>query len=272
MSSKWYFLPLLLSFLLAEPSFAAGVNSLQEKARKNSSVHQTLRYSVTTDAAEKKDPTSYTHNWSYGLSKKLSKSWMGGLGLSFGYYSYGNNIDSETVKAEDAGLSFTYDPTPSRTHSFVYTLGLIAPLSEESQYEGYWGLLRGNVSLRSKLWVPYYTMRNSFAATFIGNRYDYSPVSRETNPVSHFYYGMNHSFTITDWLFLTLGFGYKSAYHVDGTWKYNYNNRVQLSTGQRSWSASLTYINGGYTEEGDLDLIFYDQYRRLFVLSGSINW
>jgi hypothetical protein len=235
----------------------------------------TLVYRIATDYADTNKPRGYANEFLFDLGYKLDKSWTltGEVGARADFFD--GQIEKGSQQSYDETISPTTNLELSYAHDFMqshkYELSIHAePLWDQASHlEGYKALYGagGNVALR--FFNKRYTFMNSLDVTELQNTYYYGS-DLTANPDYFVTYRLTNSLKFLSTWKISYIFGMKTTRYLDGFWGYNYENNIKLAKSFGKLSASLAYMNGGFTDDGTLSLWYIDQYRSMAVF--GINY
>jgi hypothetical protein len=57
--------------------------------------------------------------------------------------------------------------------------------------------------------------------------------------------------------------------YLDGFTGYSYNNTLSLAKSWEKMTVAFSYENGGFTDNGEVNMWYVDRYRRLMFLSAN---
>ena len=92
------------------------------------------------------------------------------------------------------------------------------------------------------------------------------------NPGTSYFYEIGNTLVFNPRWSMEVGFGVKSTRYLDGFRGYAYGTTVAVDYTKGKWTGEFQYENGGYTEDGRVDLWYIDQYRRLVSASVAYNF
>ena len=223
-------------------------------------------YSLGQDLAEQTKPKRYknylTSNFGYAVNSRFT---LGAeLGLS---YVTLDGKPQENSTGNYGTVDFNYDVGGSyktsifTTNTLKVSSGISIPTDDVSRYEGIVGLPYLNLGLTTPLYSPIWTIDNSIAYIYTINRYDTS-ASGESNAESSVTYSTGTKFKFKNGFSFGFGAAIKLTRYLDDFVAYSYNNTQTIAYSWSSFSTSLSHINGGFVEKGEVDLWFVDKYRR----------
>ena len=270
---------ILLFFIqiwIPEASRARQAKSLPEiefKDGKNAkkfwdSISFSLFYSVQSDFASELKPRLYSHLISNTLTYNINKNYSLSLSSSFYYISLDEKIllKKDTYGFNDLVTSISryldLGKFLSAKNSSIFGLSSSFPISEKARLEGYKAIPRIYFSLTSSFFDSKYKMNNTFSYRYTINTYEYSPSTRVANTRDAFSYSMNHYIKIIKNLTFVLGFGIQYKKNTQGESTYSYNNTQSIKYALSKLFFGLSYQNGGFTDDGDIDFWYVDRYRR----------
>ena len=234
-------------------------------------------YSTSTDFADELKPRIFSHTVSVDASYEI-KDWFGvSVGTGFFFKTIGGAISKFP---EDSGIN-SVDVALSRVltkpvailggkHTLAAAVFSSFPFSDDARLEGFYGSVGVGPMLTSKFFDGVLSVKNKANYSFIFNRYDYSPISQEANSTNSYGYSISGSVRVIGGLKVGAGFGMRRSRYTDGFHDFSYNNTQSISYLWKHWSAAISHSNGGYTEDGNVELWYIDKYRR--VISGSLGY
>lgn len=229
-------------------------------------------YDLTTDLAEEAQPRAYSHRISTSFGYQWNKFWNSGAAADVRANTVGGQIYKdqqqnyrEVVRSQPAVFT-SYSSSLLKRHTWNLGMRYLVPIDKVSELEGYKGVasLGGGANFA---WGRYSMIQKLSVASLI-NTYTYNTL-QQVNPDYFYTYGWDNSFDIWRGLSINFGFGLRMTYYLDGSQSYSYENTYSLNY-QWSWiSAYVSYANGGFTDDGKVDLWFIDKYRR--VVSAGLS-
>jgi hypothetical protein len=229
-----------------------------------------FEYSVSTDLAESVSPRGYRHGINAEAGYSLFKNWNFTLGLEMGFNSYSGQID----KRQEEGVYETLGVNPSlgvqygfpyESH-WTFSSILIFPGDSVSRREGYQGIGILSAAYKHSLLSGRWTLTHSLTLMEILNSYSESTWGT-ANPGTSLSYKMSHSMQLYQRLNFIYIFGIKQTRYLDGFWDYSFTNIFGLAINTDSWNVMLSSNEGGFTDEGDIQFWFLDEYRRIVSLT-----
>jgi hypothetical protein len=233
-----------------------------------------LRYSVLTDAAQEVTPRSYTHVFLGDLEYSLNSSWSLGGNVSFRAGTVGDQIykGPQQSKGErinpGAGVALNYVFPIFGDNSLKFFGGFDVFLDESSRLEGYLGLFSLGTEMTLNFSEVGYVMGHSFVISEMANSFEYS-TEGSANPNLYYNYSFSNNLSFMKSWTLNYTFGFKMTRYLDDFLSYSYSNKYGISAKWGQFSTGLSYENGGFTDEGYVDLWYIDAYRRLLKLTLS---
>lgn len=231
-----------------------------------------LRYSVLSDLADSRQPRGMTHSLSGDVEYHLTPSWTLGGGLNVHADTVNGQIYKDPQQAESEVLS----PEAHIFVNYYYVINSQLNINSElswdflldnaSRREGYLGVLSASSSV--SYWIPEisYALGNKLEISCLMNTYEFSSAGNY-NPYEFFKYFFDNTFILSDHWMVGYVFGFKITRYLDNYWQYNYKNSYKIGFSYQSLSISLDYENGGFTDHGEVDLWYIDEYRRVVSLN-----
>lgn len=238
-----------------------------------------MGYRLGTDLAEKLEPRSYTH----GVLFSLGYSFNQRTGLLFSLGANTQTVNGQIFKDQQQDYAETVGLDPSIGLNLnsskaiwgrhVITGGVnVTPLIDEiSQRQGYQGVMGANAALALHFWKKFYSLSQNISYSHLFNEFFYN-TNAKPNPENNVVYGMSHNFQISRTFSFGANFGIKVTEYLDGFIGYSYNNSQSIAWQNGGWKARLSYENGGFTQDGQVEMWYLDKYRRLVSLGAGYEF
>ncbi|MBK7843095.1 MAG: hypothetical protein IPJ71_05270 [Bdellovibrionales bacterium] len=233
-----------------------------------------IRYSVLTDLAQEVNPRSYTHGFLGSLEYSFNSSWSLGGDVSFRAGTVGDQIYKAPQQSKgeridpEAGIVLNYEFLFFGNNSLKFFGGFDVFLDESSRLEGYLGLFSVGTEMNLVFSDVGLVMGHSFVISEMANTFEYS-TEGSANPNLYYNYSFSNSLSFMKSLALNYTFGFKMTQYLDDYLSYSYSNKYGISAKWGQLSTGLSYENGGFTDDGYVDLWYIDAYRRLLKLTLS---
>ncbi len=255
----------------AEQSAEGKIEARKEDKEAKAPFGASVGYSISTDFAEKLEPRLYQHKVAVDASYKFRDYFS--MSFSTGYF-FKTLSSSISGYEEDSGISHI---SLGISRNFSRKLGKFVgaehsisagasgslPMMEEDRIEGAHGSVELAPKLNSKFFDRLFSISNRVYYQFIFNKFDFSPVSNEPTANGAYGWTVDSSIPIVGELSAGLGFGIRRTRYSDGFHSFSYSNSQSLSYSLGSLSMSVSHSNGGYTDDGTVELWYVDKYRRL---------
>lgn len=255
----------------------AGAQTLRLRADKE--LHEatndwpvSFRYGFGSDFADTRTPRAWNNALGLSFGHNLSEHWSAAVDLGVSAVFVDGKIDkdkqetyAETVNPSTA-LGLEYGRPFFGRHNWTFGVSVEPLWDEPSRIEGYKGIAGAYTGVTFKLFSKMYTMSHTLSFSNLINSFPYDSEGG-SNPDYFYIYGFSNSIRFLKTYKAFYNFGIKMTRYLDGFLSYNYTNTIGLG---RSWdktTVSLTYENGGFTENGDFSLWYLDRYRRLVRLN-----
>ena len=281
-----------LLFLLATNGYAAETESTEKKAadaeskaeidkpKKKHTFGASVGYNVSSNFADELEPRLYRHKVSGSGSWKIRNLFDVSVGVGYFYKSLGSSIsrfpedsglDSVNIGISQ-GLKQDLGHFLGTDHSAGLGVSTSFPMDEESQIEGYQSTLSFKGGVKSAFFDKLFTVKNSLRYNRIFNKFDFSPTDQTPTTKSSWGFGTGVSFPI--WKGISGGFGFsaRKSQKTDDSEGFNYNNRQSLTYSYKKASLTISHVNGGFVDDGNVDLWFVDKYRRLVSASLGMSF
>lgn len=248
-------------------------NSMHQEAPSRWQI--SAQYALLTDLMEETEPRIFEHdvtlNSIYNINNQLR---LGGF-LNVNYFTLEDEF-AETQ--EDYGkfqpsmniFSSYRLGTPFFTSHNV-NVGYFLPLDDHSRYEGYKGVPSISTTFVKKAWKHYILLLQNFNASYVINTFDKNALGQPNRT-----FGVSASptvmFNFTQHISFLLGFGIRWTQLSDGNTDYMYNNSQTLSFNYQPLTVFIRHFNGGYTEDGRVDLWYIDKHRKFVDLGVSYDF
>lgn len=234
-------------------------------------------YGLSSDFADQTSPRSYTHFTGVNLVYLASEKWSvsGALGFT------ADLIDGQIQKRPEQSYSETINPSLSlsglfadslsESVSYSFNLHVDPFFDSQSRYEAY----RYMYGLRSGIFFSLakgkYLMGHSVDFSELVGDYSYDS-RKNANPDTYYTYSWSNSFRPHKKIDLSYSFVLRLTRLTNSETTYSYNNNLSLSTFTKNWVFSMVYSNGGFTEQGEVNLWYLDQYRRVMRFLAVYNF
>ncbi len=273
------FVPLFVVVAASITSFASPSTlsaDLDEKSSKakESKFSANLSYGASTDYADTSDPRSYRHSLSTGLDYELNSQLSLGVAAGLATQTINGQISKgpEETYAETLDVSASLDLSYAKKfwdrHSYSVS-GSYEPLfTEDSRIEGHRAILGVSSGLTLGFFAKRYSLSQSVSASNLINRYEFN-TKGGYNPDTFYSYSLTNSLRFFKTFKLSHTFGVRATRYLDGFVGYAYSHKLSLAKSWQSVTASLSYTNGGFTDDGYVRLWYLDQYRRIYQLGLS---
>lgn len=235
-----------------------------------------LEYMATTDLADEVRPRIFRHDVMATASYDVKDWFTTGVEVDYFFKTVGG---AYSRYREDSGV---YSVTPFVTkkvyefkglggnHKIIGMLHGDIPTNEEARIEGYTGSVGAMPMLISTYFDGLISIKNRLMYNHLFNRYSYNPTTFEPASTDSYGYDIGSSVRVIGGLRAGVGFGLRRTRYADRFHDFSYKNTQTLSYAWSSWSFAVKHTNGGYTEDGHVELWYRDQYRRMF--SGIIGY
>lgn len=235
-------------------------------------------YDFSADLAEARESRAWNHRATGRVGYYVLPQWeVGGL-----VQARASFIDGQVSKGPEETRGETLSPFVSvgtswrdrliGDHYWSVFIGYGFLLDEASRLEGYKGLPTLNGSVNLRFFDGRYLMGHQLSSQAVINTYPESLKAGTANPDYSVSYGLNNTLRIYGNWTGTAAFGVRATRYIDDFVGYTYNNTLSLAYSASNWSASLDYINGGYVDDGRVELWFIDRYRRIVGTSWSYRF
>lgn len=166
------------------------------------------------------------------------------------------------------GMVLNYGLLFLRDNSLKFFGGFDAFLDESSRLEGYLGLFSLGTEMILNFSELGYVMGHSLSVSQMANSFEYS-TEGSSNPNLYYNYSFSNGLSLAKSWTLNYTFGFKMTRYLDDFLSYSYSNKYSVSAKWGQLSTGLSYENGGFTDDGYVDLWYIDAYRRLLKLTLS---
>lgn len=156
--------------------------------------------------------------------------------------------------------------------SLEIALGSTFPTSIESQYEGYIAAPYLSAAWSLAFAGGRYVVEQGLSTDLVVNRYEYSPVTRETNPESSIGYSGSILAKLGAGFYVVVAGQARAVRHLDHTVTAALANTQELAWSRGLFSLSLKHANGSRAEDRETTLWFVDQYRRVITLGAAVRF
>jgi hypothetical protein len=234
-----------------------------------------LRYGMVTDYADTNQPRGYLNELILSTGYKFNKTWSVNTEIGGVAEFFDGQIDKKSEQSYDESLHPTtnveldYDGKINNTHTYSFNVHGEPLWDEASRLEGYKALYGAGADLNLKFFHKAYTFGNLVDVTELHNTYYYGS-DLTPNPDYFITYKLTNSLKFLGSWKIAYIFGFKSTRYLDNFWGYTYENTVKLSKSFGKVTAALSYLNGGFTDDGTLSLWYIDRYRS--VAKFGINY
>lgn len=231
-----------------------------------------IRYGVLSDFADNRNPRAYTHAASGQLSYNFGKYWSIGLGVGAraqtigGQISKGREQTYDEVLSPSSSVSVAFSNTFWSRHKYSLFVDGEPLWDEASRLEGYKAILGGGGSLSANFWAKRLSFIQMLTLHELVNSYAYGS-SGTANPDYFYTYKITGALKFYKSFTASYSFGAKVTRYMDDFIGYSYSNSAALSHAWSQLTVTLSYENGGFTDEGDISLWYIDEFRRLVRLS-----
>lgn len=237
-------------------------------------------YAIRTDLADTIKPRLYVHTLSldYGFSHVPTKMNVG-AGISASYQSTGERRSEIIVDENDAEL-FVNDVSLSvgkginftEQYSMGLDFGNEFPTSPEARREGYNSVTSAGVSIKGSWFNKKISGNFSSGAHYIWNSYKYSPSTGDLNKMGGWRNSLGLRWSVWRGLFVSGSVGMQTSRYNDGTNDQTYRNSVSAGYMFSRFTITLGTSNGTYLNQGDANVWFIDEYRRMASLSMQLSF
>lgn len=267
----------------ADPVQEVTTGIKSEKKSFFSLVDLSASYQLVTDLNQDVSPRTYYNEFDLTASREIANQYIGSVTAGFQFVTLDSTVtrsngNDDYFKFNDVNLDVL------KTFRFagnLQSLSIIANedilTSEDSRYLGYKTVTYGQAVATTHV-NHWFSLKNSVNAGYIWNTYKYSPISYDQSGVGDImadgFYGYNFTplFRILPNLIISMSLGVRGTHFMDGTNTYDFGNSYLLSYSFDNWSIYAHYINRGWTDRGETNLWFVDEYRRLADLGVSVNF
>jgi hypothetical protein len=231
-----------------------------------------IRYSVFSDFADDRQPRSANEAIAAELSYHLTPHWSVSSEIGAHYETINGQIDKDPQETYTEtlnpswGFELDYENGFLNQHNYTFFVHGEPLFDQPSRLEGYEGIVGGGGEVRLNFFNKRYTFANTVDVSDLLNTYKFA-LDTTANPNVFMTYKMTHSVRIYGRLVAAFSFGLKTTEYTDGFIGYDYVNSNSLSMAWTHFRVSVSYENGGYTEDGDVSLWYIDEYRRIGKLS-----
>lgn len=243
--------------------------SIRAKKRKENSPASNYEYSINleyqamTDIASQASPQAFLHVFDVDASLNVFKTFDVGINAGIKYVSLGGDIPQDSIEASDVTLKTSYSKRLTNILSLKTGLVTSLPTSDAAKVDGYEAIETGFLEMNIRVVKGIYNIVNSVAAGYIFNRYNYSPGTLLSNPNSYGQYELVNVLRMNRFMSFDFGVGGRVSHTLDGTNTIHFENQEALNFKYRQWHVTLSYSNGTYADQSDIDLWFVDQYRQI---------
>lgn len=237
-------------------------------------VDLSVEYGLSSDFNREEQPREFRHRLGLGVSRKFFSDYTATLSGGVQY----TTLDADVVRTNEKDSYFKWSDiglavmrtfrTQDMRHSLTGIVSGDALVSDESRYLGYRSVLSAqavhNWSVHPKVMI-----KSSVGFGHYWNRFRYSPVDMggirrgDIMADASYAYGVGPIITLYKGLRLGATLSVRGTRYLDNTHLFDFGNSYSLTYARSNWSAYLRYLNRGYSERGETNLWFVDQYRRL---------
>jgi hypothetical protein len=236
-----------------------------------------FRYSVTSDYADNRSPRGYTHSLGGSLSYNIDSRWSLGMEAELraetvkGQIEKGKEESYSEVLNPAVSLELAFSDKIFSDHSYAFFAHGTPLMDEPSRREGYKGIVGGGGSLVLAFLGKRYSVGNTLDVSSLINTFDYGG-DGEANPDYFYTYRFDNSLRFWGSNKLTVSFGAKVTRYLDGFTGYAYKTSYTLSHSWSRLTLGASYVSGGFTDEGRVNLWYLDQYRRVATLMANYSF
>lgn len=264
----------LLSLCIASQAFARPSRVSMPMLEQKSPWSGSLSYGLSSDYASDRKPRAYENILVVSGGYQFNKRWSADASVSGRFLTLDGQIPKEQeqdyTESVEPGtvLQLMYSRPFYETHGLILTAHGEPLWGKDSQLEGHRGLLGVGGAVVFGFFAKKYTMTHSLDATSLINTYSTGSTG-VANPDYFYTYKFINSIRFAQTYKLSYTFGAKVTRYLDDFIGYSYSNSLSLSKAWKSFSMSLSYDNGGFTDEGYISLWYVDDYRRVMRLMMS---
>ena len=216
-----------------------------------------------TDIASQASPQAFLQVFDIDASLNVFKTFDVGINAGIKYVSLGGDIPQDSIEASDVTLKTSYSKRLMNILSLKTGLVTSLPASDSAKVDGYEAIETGFFELNTRVVKGVYNIVNSIAVSYIFNRYNYSPGTLLSNPNSYGQYELVNILRMNRFMSFDIGMGARMSHTLDGTTTVHFENQEALNFKYHQWHATLSYSNGNYSDQSNIDLWFVDQYRQV---------
>lgn len=234
-------------------------------------------YGLSSDYADSRSPRSYTHFLGVNVTYIATEKWS--FNGSFG--GTADLIDGQIQKRPEQSYAETVNPSLSLSALFADSIndklsysvnGHVDPFFDpQSRYEAYRYMYGVRGGLFLSLFKGKYLMGNSIDVSELVGDYSYNS-QQQANADTYYTYSWSNSFRPNRKLDISYSFVLRMTRLTNSELTYAYNNNLAVSTFLKKWVLSAVYSNGGFTEQGEVNFWYLDQYRRLLRCIAVYNF
>jgi hypothetical protein len=159
----------------------------------------------------------------------------------------------------------TFEQKLNDQYSYDINASATPLIDQASRFEGYKGILGVGAGFTMKFFDKIYTQGHSISASGMLNTFEYN-TDQSPNPDYFYTYKFINGVKVFTNYSLTYSFGARMTRYLDGFLGYKYSNTLAVSRTWTDWRVSLSYENGGFTDDGTISMWYVDQYRRLITM------
>lgn len=266
-------LAILFLIVLAPQAFAQSKVSMPMLEQKSPWMGS-VKYGLSSDFASDRSPRAYENILIGDVSYRMNRYWSAGVTASTRFITLDGQIpkDKEQDHTETlepgASAELMYSRSFMQMHSYSFALHGEPLFAKDSRLEGHRGLVGVGGALSFGFFAKKYTMTHALDATSLINTYSTNS-SGVANPDYFYTYKFINSLRFAQTYKISYTFGAKVTRYLDEFIGYSYSNSVSLSKAWENFAMSLSYDNGGFTDEGYISLWYIDDNRRVMRLMMS---
>ncbi len=248
-----------------------GVLPLPEERAALNHYNGSVLYGVSSDFADSRSPRTYSHVLGATVDYTYSKNWSLGLNLNL----KADTINGQIPKGEEQGYTEVLYPSTAANvsylapafekHSWGFTVYGQPLWDEDARLEGHRALIGSAGNIQFFFFNKRYSMSHTLDTAKLINTYREN--SKGTaNPDHFFIYKWRNDLRFARTYKATYAFGAKVTRYLDNFVGYSYTSTFSISKTWNNFTATLSYDNGGFTDDGYIRLWYVDEYRRIFRL------
>lgn len=236
-----------------------------------------FRYGVSSDFADNRQPRGYMHSITSSIDYRWKDHWSVSGALGLRAETIGGQIPKDEEKTymevlnPSSEISLGYEGDFRETDQYSLSVHAEPLWDDASRLEGYQAVMGAGGSASLSFFKGVYKMTHALDLSFLKNSFQYGSNLR-ANPDYFYTYKWSNGFKIGKRAKISYSFGMKLTRSLDGFWTYAYSNTLGLSYALNRLSVVLAYDNGGFTDKGEVDLWYIDDYRRLFRAAVSYSF